>query len=57
MAALDARAKPLADAQLTIQLLQFIKTAQSLRQIKKGANETMKCLNRLFFFSGFLILS
>ncbi|KAA6388428.1 MAG: putative H/ACA ribonucleoprotein complex, subunit Nhp2, eukaryote [Streblomastix strix] len=43
---MDERAKPLADAQLTVQILQLIKNAQSYKQIRRGANETTKCLNR-----------
>ena len=46
MAPIDERAKPLADAALTSKLIQFIKTASDQRQVKRGANEVTKALNR-----------
>ncbi|KAH7823898.1 putative ribosomal protein L7Ae [Monocercomonoides exilis] len=46
MSKTDERAKPLADAALTVKLLQFLKNAANMHQIKKGANETTKALNR-----------
>lgn len=46
MSAPDARAFPLADADLTQQILDIIQQATHLRQLKKGANEATKTLNR-----------
>ena len=46
MSTVDERAKPLADAALTMKLLQFIETAAGKKQIKRGANEVTKALNR-----------
>ncbi|VVT47273.1 uncharacterized protein SAPINGB_P001629 [Magnusiomyces paraingens] len=46
MSAPDARAFPLADAELTNQILDLIQQASHLRQLKKGANEATKTLNR-----------
>lgn len=42
----DSRAFPLADAGTTQQLLDIIRQATHLRQLKKGANEATKTLNR-----------
>lgn len=50
---IDERAKPLADADLTARLMQFIKTASDQRQVKRGANEVTKALNRLAYFTLF----
>lgn len=46
MSAPDARAFPLADADLTQQILDITQQATHLRQMKKGANEATKTLNR-----------
>lgn len=46
MSAPDARAFPLADADLTQQILDITQQATHLRQLKKGANEATKTLNR-----------
>lgn len=46
MSAPDARAFPLSDAELTNQILDLIQQASHLRQLKKGANEATKTLNR-----------
>lgn len=42
----DDRAFPLADAQTTQQILDIVQQASNLRQLKKGANEATKTLNR-----------
>ena len=42
----NPKAFPLADSALTQQILDLVQQAQSLRQLKKGANETTKTLNR-----------
>eukprot|EP01015_Nassula_variabilis_P019344 TRINITY_DN3262_c0_g1_i1.p2 TRINITY_DN3262_c0_g1~~TRINITY_DN3262_c0_g1_i1.p2 ORF type:complete len:132 (-),score=21.87 TRINITY_DN3262_c0_g1_i1:122-517(-) len=42
----DPRLVPLADEELTGRLYDLIQQAASLRQIKKGANEATKTLNR-----------
>lgn len=42
----DARAFPLADAETTQQILDIVQQATNLRQLKKGANEATKTLNR-----------
>lgn len=46
MSAPDARAFPLADAETTQQILDIVQQATNLRQLKKGANEATKTLNR-----------
>ncbi|PRT56971.1 ribonucleoprotein-associated protein [Wickerhamiella sorbophila] len=46
MSAPDARAFPLADAATTQQILDLVQQASHLRQLKKGANEATKTLNR-----------
>ncbi|CCK71830.1 RNA binding protein SNU13 KNAG_0I00390 [Huiozyma naganishii CBS 8797] len=42
----NPKAFPLADAALTQQILDVVQEAAKLRQLKKGANETTKTLNR-----------
>ncbi|KXI94959.1 hypothetical protein ACS49_00230, partial [Bacillus cereus] len=42
----NPKAFPLADSSLTQQILDVVQQAQNLRQLKKGANETTKTLNR-----------
>eukprot|EP01097_Dermamoeba_algensis_P002258 TRINITY_DN1901_c0_g1_i1.p1 TRINITY_DN1901_c0_g1~~TRINITY_DN1901_c0_g1_i1.p1 ORF type:complete len:142 (+),score=32.98 TRINITY_DN1901_c0_g1_i1:22-447(+) len=39
-------AQPLADPQLTVTILEVVQQAASYKQIKKGANEATKTLNR-----------
>lgn len=38
--------KPLADPELAIKLLDLVKECQALKQIKRGANEVTKAINR-----------
>ncbi|ODV85425.1 hypothetical protein CANARDRAFT_28229 [[Candida] arabinofermentans NRRL YB-2248] len=42
----NPKAFPLADSALTQQILDVVQQSQNLRQLKKGANETTKTLNR-----------
>ncbi|KAJ4959392.1 hypothetical protein NE237_026503 [Protea cynaroides] len=44
--AVNPKAYPLADAQLTITILDLIQQATNYKQLKKGANEATKTLNR-----------
>ncbi|KAJ4755727.1 Ribosomal protein L7Ae/L30e/S12e/Gadd45 [Rhynchospora pubera] len=44
--AVNPKAYPLADAQLTITILDLIQSAANFKQLKKGANEATKTLNR-----------
>ena len=46
MSAPNPKAFPLADSALTQQILDVAQQAQNLRQLKKGANEATKTLNR-----------
>lgn len=41
-----AKAYPLADAQLTVTILDVVQQAANYKQLKKGANEAIKTLNR-----------
>ena len=41
-----SRATPLADNKLTKQIINLVRQAAQLKQLKKGANETTKSLNR-----------
>ena len=43
---MNSRATPLADEDLSQRLLELIKESATLKQIKKGANESTKTLNR-----------
>jgi U4/U6 small nuclear ribonucleoprotein SNU13 len=43
---MSEKAFPLADAELTIALLDLVNQATNYRQTKKGANEATKTLNR-----------
>lgn len=43
---MDPRAYPLADAQLTITVLDVVQQATNTKLLKKGANEATKALNR-----------
>ena len=45
-APVDARVYPLADALLTTKILNLVQIANSYRQLKRGANEATKSLNR-----------
>ena len=51
----DARAYPLASDQLAIKLLELVQQANNYKQLKKGANETTKTLNR--GISEFIVLA
>jgi U4/U6 small nuclear ribonucleoprotein SNU13 len=42
----NPKAFPLADAQLTTQILDMVQQASHYKQLKKGANEATKTLNR-----------
>ncbi|GJN08510.1 hypothetical protein PR202_ga26439 [Eleusine coracana subsp. coracana] len=44
--AVNPKAYPLADAQLTVTILELIQQAANYKQLKKGANEATKTLNR-----------
>lgn len=46
MSAPNPKAFPLADEALTQQILDVVQQASNLRQLKKGANEATKTLNR-----------
>ena len=46
MSAPNPKAFPLSDSALTQQILDVVQQAQNLRQLKKGANEATKTLNR-----------
>lgn len=46
MAETNPKAYPLADAQLTITILDLVQQASNYKQLKKGANEATKTLNR-----------
>ncbi|EGZ27376.1 hypothetical protein PHYSODRAFT_284090 [Phytophthora sojae] len=45
-AAVNPKAYPLADAKLTVSILDLVQQATNYKQIKKGANEATKTLNR-----------
>ncbi|TYZ61612.1 hypothetical protein PybrP1_008392 [[Pythium] brassicae (nom. inval.)] len=45
-AAVNPKAYPLADAKLTVSILDLVQHATNYKQIKKGANEATKTLNR-----------
>lgn len=42
----NPKAYPLADAKLTVEILDLVQQANNYKQIKKGANEATKTLNR-----------
>lgn len=44
--ACNPKAYPLADAKLTVNILDLVQQAANYKQIKKGANEATKTLNR-----------
>merc|ERR1711964_401488 len=45
-AAVNEKAYPLADANLTVTILDLVRQATNYKQLKKGANEATKTLNR-----------
>ncbi|CAH1274365.1 NHP2-like protein 1 isoform X2 [Branchiostoma lanceolatum] len=45
-AEVNPKAYPLADAQLTTQILDLVQQAANYKQLRKGANEATKTLNR-----------
>lgn len=45
-AATNPKAFPLSDAELTVGILDLVQQAQNYKQLKKGANEATKTLNR-----------
>ncbi|RPA95156.1 L30e-like protein [Choiromyces venosus 120613-1] len=55
MAGVNAKAFPLADEALTQQILDIVQQASHYRQLKKGANEATKTLNR--GISEFIVLA
>ena len=46
MAAVNPKAYPLADSELTVGILDLVQQASNYKQLKKGANEATKTLNR-----------
>jgi U4/U6 small nuclear ribonucleoprotein SNU13 len=46
MSETNPKAYPLADAELTVTLLDLVQQASNYKQLKKGANEATKTLNR-----------
>eukprot|EP01067_Filipodium_phascolosomae_P008609 Filipodium_phascolosomae@DN7384_c0_g1_i1.p1 len=44
--AVNPKAYPLASADLTVKILGLVQSAQSYKQLRKGANESTKTLNR-----------
>ena len=46
MAAVNPKAYPLADSDLTVKILDLVQQASNYKQLKKGANEATKTLNR-----------
>jgi len=42
----NPKAYPLADSELTVTILDLVQQAQNYKQLKKGANEATKTLNR-----------
>jgi U4/U6 small nuclear ribonucleoprotein SNU13 len=46
MSETNPKAYPLADAELTVAILDLVQQAQNYKQLKKGANEATKTLNR-----------
>ena len=53
--AVNPKAYPLADAQLTNSILDIVQQASNYKQLKKGANEATKTLNR--GISEFVVMS
>uniref|UniRef100_A0A7S2FW40 Ribosomal protein eL8/eL30/eS12/Gadd45 domain-containing protein n=1 Tax=Florenciella parvula TaxID=236787 RepID=A0A7S2FW40_9STRA len=46
MAEVNPKAYPLADAEMTVKILDLVQQACNYKQLKKGANEATKTLNR-----------
>ena len=46
MAEINPKAYPLADSELTVAILDLVQQASNYKQLKKGANEATKTLNR-----------
>jgi U4/U6 small nuclear ribonucleoprotein SNU13 len=46
MSEINSKAFPLADAELTVAVLDMVQQASNYKQLKKGANEATKTLNR-----------
>ena len=46
MSETNPKAYPLADAELTVNILDLVQQASNYKQLKKGANEATKTLNR-----------
>ena len=46
MAQVNPKAYPLADSELTVTILDLVQQASNYKQLKKGANEATKTLNR-----------
>ena len=46
MSEVNPKAFPLADAELTVKLMDLVQQASQYKQLKKGANEATKTLNR-----------
>jgi U4/U6 small nuclear ribonucleoprotein SNU13 len=46
MSEVNPKAYPLADAELTVALMELVQQASNYKQLKKGANEATKTLNR-----------
>lgn len=44
--AVNPKAFPLADAQLTVAILELVQQANNYKELKRGANEATKTLNR-----------
>lgn len=44
--AMNPKAVPLADAELSVKILDLVQQAANYKQVKKGANEATKTLNR-----------
>ena len=46
MSEVNPKAYPLADSELTVAILELVQQASNYKQLKKGANEATKTLNR-----------
>jgi U4/U6 small nuclear ribonucleoprotein SNU13 len=46
MSEINPKAYPLADSELTVSILDLVQQASNYKQLKKGANEATKTLNR-----------
>mmetsp|Transcript_30340 Transcript_30340/g.61788 ORF Transcript_30340/g.61788 Transcript_30340/m.61788 type:complete len:129 (+) Transcript_30340:87-473(+) len=54
-AEVNPKAYPLADAEMTVKILDLVQQASNYKQLKKGANEATKTLNR--GISEFIVLA